>query len=131
MTKIKNFEELESWKIAYQLGLSVYRLSLKPPIVQDYGLCNQVRRSSVSITSNIAEGFERNGDREFIQFLSIAKGSCGELRSQLYLLKDLEYINNEDFEVLQEMCIKTGKLLSGLMRYLAKSDPKGWKFKEL
>ena len=83
MAKIKRFEDIESWKKSRELAKSVYRITLNQRFARDFGLRDQIRRASVSILSNIAEGFERDGDKEFIQFLSLAKGSCGEVRAQL------------------------------------------------
>ena len=82
MTKIKRFEDIESWKKSRELAKSVYRITLNQRFARDFGLRDQIRRASVSILSNIAEGFERDGDKEFIQLLSLAKGSCGEVRAQ-------------------------------------------------
>lgn len=81
MTKITRFEEIESWRKWRQLTKSIYRITLKQGFSRDFGLRDQIRRAAVSVLSNIAEGFERDGDKEFIQFLSLAKGSCGEIRA--------------------------------------------------
>lgn len=83
MNKIERFEDIECWKKARELTKMVYQSSRDGEFSRDFGLCNQIRRASVSILSNIAEGFERDGDREFLQFLALAKGSCGEVRAQL------------------------------------------------
>ena len=96
---------------------------------KDYGLKDQLRRSSVSVMANIAEGFERNGNREFLQFLSQAKGSVGELRSHLYVAYDLEAINRSEFDKMFEQLLSISKQLSGLMRYLHRSPQKGSKYK--
>lgn len=95
----------------------------------DFTLRDQVRRASVSTMSNIAEGFERSGSGEFIQFLAIAKGSAGELRSQLYVALDQGYILQEDFDRLSVLATDTAKMVAGLMKYLRKSGVKGTKYK--
>ena len=83
---------------------------------------DQIRRASVSILSNIAEGSERGGDKEFLQFLAIAKGSCGELRAQLYIALDQGYVRVDKFEAMAQMATDVGQLLSGFMKYLKQSD---------
>ncbi len=89
---------------------------------------DQIRRASVSIFSNIAEGFERNGSKEFRQFLSISKGSAGEVRAQLYVAFDLEYITKEEFEKLNSLVFDTSRMISGFINYLRDSELKGAKF---
>lgn len=88
MSKIEKFEDIEAWKMAREITQIIYQISLSGNFSKDFALVNQIRRASVSILSNIAEGFERNGDKEFIQFLTIAKGSCGEVRAKLYVALD-------------------------------------------
>jgi len=83
--QIKNFGDLEIWKAARRLSRKIYGLSKGPKLAQDFGLRDQMQRAAISIMSNIVEGFERGGNQEFVQFLYIAKGSCGEIRSQLYV----------------------------------------------
>ena len=99
MAKGSYFEDLEMWKEGMQVCVRVYEL-LKD--CKDFGFRDQIQRSAVSIPSNIAEGYERQTDKEFIHFLFIAKGSCGELRTQLYLAKELKYIQLEEFKALFE-----------------------------
>jgi len=91
---INTFEDLEIWKEGMRVSIKVYEMLSK---CKDFGLKDQMQRAAVSVPSNIAEGFERQSNKEFIQFLFIAKGSCGELRTQLYLAKELKIITNEDF----------------------------------
>ena len=79
--KVNKFEELEIWKLSTEIAVIIYKMTKKAPFIKDYGLTDQLRRASVSIASNITEGFERNNNNEFIYFLRIAKGSCGELRT--------------------------------------------------
>jgi len=88
MATFNNFEDIEAWQKARQLTKRIYEITKKGALAKDYGLKDQIRRASVSIMSNIAEGFERGGNKEFIQFLSTAKGSSGEVRSQLYVIVD-------------------------------------------
>lgn len=88
MSKIERFEDIESWKVAREATRLIYEMSSMGEFNRDFALRDQIRRSSVSMMSNIAEGFERGGDKEFIQFLAIAKGSCGEARAQLYVALD-------------------------------------------
>ena len=93
--KIKNFEDIESWRKARKLTNDIYQTTATGKFMRDFGLKDQIRRASVSILSNIAEGFERGGDKEFSQFLGIAKGSCGEVRAQLYVALDQDYLSQE------------------------------------
>ena len=90
--RIKKFEDLESWKKARQLTNKIYEATAEGSFTRDFGLKDQIRRASISILSNIAEGFERGGDKEFLQFLAVAKGSCGEVRAQLYIAVDQGYL---------------------------------------
>jgi four helix bundle protein len=96
MARVQRFEDLEAWKLAREITNEIYTFSSAETFYRDFGLRDQIRRSAVSIMSNIAEGFERDGDKEFIQFLSIAKGSAGEVRSQLYVALDRAYVGEED-----------------------------------
>jgi len=129
MTSIKRFEDLEVWKQARVLCQDVFQSTLEEAFARDFGLKNQIRNSSGSVMDNIAEGFERDGSREFVQFLSISKGSCGECRSQLYRALDRKYITNEQFEALSQKTIDLGRKISNLMIYLKNSEIKGNKFK--
>jgi four helix bundle protein len=129
MAKITRFEEIESWKKSRELTRSIYRISLKERFFRDFGLRDQIRRAAVSILSNIAEGFERDGDKEFIQFLSLAKASCGELRAQLYVALDQEYIDEEEFRALTNSATEISRMISGLMKYLKQSGMQGRKFR--
>jgi four helix bundle protein len=96
---------------------------------KDFGLKDQIRRAAVSILSNIAEGFERGGDKEFIQFLAVAKDSAGELRAQLYIALDQQYVSQESFEQLSTEVTQVSQLISGFMRYLKESDLRGSKLR--
>jgi four helix bundle protein len=101
MGKIEKFEDINAWKKARELTKEIYLLTNNGDFSKDYALKDQVRRCSVSISSNIAEGFERQSDKEFARFLYIAKGSCGELRSQIYIALDVNYINKEQAQEIQ------------------------------
>ncbi|MGH7578022.1 MAG: four helix bundle protein [Longimicrobiales bacterium] len=96
----------------------VYEMTSTGGFARDFGLRDQMRRAAVSVMANIAEGFERRGRREFVRFLIIAKGSTAELQAQLYVALDIGYIDRERFDQLYELCIQTGKLIGGLIRYL-------------
>ncbi len=115
--------------MAHEITRMIYQTSSSGNFSKDFALVNQIRRASVSILSNIAEGFERNGDKEFIQFLTIAKGSCGEVRAQLYVALDQNYVDKEQFTSIQNKLVETSRMLSGLIKYLQQSSFKGSKFR--
>ncbi len=127
--KIKKFEELESWKKARKLTNAIYEATGIGGFTRDFCLKDQIRRASISILSNIAEGFERGGDKEFLQFLAVAKGSTGEVRAQLYIAVDQNYLSQDLFVKLSENTEEIGRLLSGLMKYLRNSELKGSKYR--
>ncbi len=127
--KIKKFEDLESWKKARKLTNTVYAATAAGSFSRDFGLKNQIRRASISILSNIAEGFERGGDKEFLQFLAVAKGSCGEVRAQLYIAMDQGYLRQDLFDELSTNTAEIGRLISGMMKYLSKSELRGSKYR--
>lgn len=129
MATIKSFEDLEIWQLARDICRMVYSLTQKEQFKRDFSLVDQVRRSSGSIMDNIAEGFEREGNKEFINFLSIAKGSAGETRSQIYRALDQSYISSDEFNSLKDNLIELSTKIKRLMDYLKKSDYKGNKFK--
>lgn len=118
MSKIKNFEELEVWKLSMELCTEIYRLTNTELFSRDFGLKDQIRRSAISVPSNISEGYERDGNNQFLYFLAISKGSCGELRTQLRIAYNLEYINETEYLILNDKCIQTSKQLSGFIKYL-------------
>jgi four helix bundle protein len=130
MAAIKNFEEIEAWQKARELSRAIYACSGEGAFSKDYGLRDQIRRAAVSILSNIAEGFERGGSAEFVQFLSIAKGSTGEVEAQLYIALDQGYIDKDQFDSLKALASSTKKLIAGFMNYIKKSNIKGQKFKK-
>lgn len=122
MATMKSFEEMEVWKRARVFANEIYDLTTKGTFERDFKLRDQINGSSGSIMDNIAEGFERDGKKEFLQFLSIAKGSAGEVRSQLYRALDRGHISQVDFNGLKEEAIEISKQISGFMRYLSGSD---------
>ncbi|MCK5401023.1 MAG: four helix bundle protein [Flavobacteriaceae bacterium] len=129
MSTIKQFEDLDIWKLARILCNDIYKLAIKTDLRKDYRLYNQIDGSSGSVMDNIAEGFERNGNKEFIQFLSIAKASCGETRSQLYRVYDRSYASKKEFELLQNQTLEISRKIGAFINYLSKSDFKGSKYK--
>jgi four helix bundle protein len=129
MARIATFEQLDAWRRARELTHAIYECSKGAGFSKDFGLRDQVRRAAVSVMSNVAEGFERGGDKEFIQFLAVAKGSCGEVRSQLYVALDQKYLTDSQFDALSDSATETSKVIAGLMRYLQTSERRGSKFK--
>ncbi len=130
MARIEKFEDIEAWQKARVLCREIYSITRQGDFTRDYGLRDQIRRASVSVMSNIAEGFERGGNKEFLNFLFIAKGSAGEVRAQLYVALDVGFLSQPQFDQLTTLCIETSRLISGLIRYLANSSYKGSKFKD-
>lgn len=112
---IDKFEDIIAWQKAGKLSYDIY---LQFRICRDFGFKSQIERASVSIMNNIAEGFERRTNKEFKNFLYISKGSCGEVRSMLYLALRLKYINQKEFNYYYELSIEISKLLSGLIKSL-------------
>ena len=111
---IRKFEELVAWQRARELTVAVYQASRVRDFRRDFGLAAQVQRASVSIMANIAEGFERRRPAEFHQFLSVAKGSCAEVRSHLYVALDVGYLTQPEFERLSSLGIEVARLVGGL-----------------
>ena len=114
--KIKDFTDLESWRYAHNLVLEVYRLTKKFPKSETFGLVSQMQRASVSITSNIAEGFGRHSYKEKVQFYYQAQGSLTELKNQLIISRDLGYITLSEFDTIHQILVPTHQLLQGLLR---------------
>ena len=121
MASIKRFEEIDAWKEARILVGAIYKTSNDGPLSKDYGFRDQIRHAAVSIMSNIAEGFGLEGNKEFIHYLSRAKGAALEVQSQLYVAVDVEYITAEQFGSLYYQTEKTVQLISGFIRYLAEN----------
>ncbi len=131
MATFKKFEEIDAWQRSRKLTNQIYKTTAEGAFAKDYGLKDQIRRASVSIMSNIAEGFERSGSGEFTQFLATAKGSAGEVRSQLYVALDQRYISPTVFDAVSIDATQISRMISGLMSYLRKSGLKGTKFKKV
>ena len=113
-SKIEKFEDLIAWQKARQLTADIYQITNQGEFARDFGLRDQIRRASVSVMSNIAEGFERFNPKEFHYFLSIAKSSCGEVRSQLYVALDADYLPTTKFTELKNKCVELSKITNGL-----------------
>ncbi|MCD6571530.1 MAG: four helix bundle protein [Deltaproteobacteria bacterium] len=129
MAVIKGFEDIEAWRKARELTRLIYQITSSGEFAHDSGLSCQIRRAAVSIMSNIAEGFARGGDKEFRQFLALAKGSSGEVRAQLYVALDQGYVTNEKFEELLQKTREVSSMISGFMKYLKQSEWRGNKYK--
>ncbi len=128
MGKVNCFEDLEVWIKSRAFAKLIHEISSKGTFSKDYSLKDQINRSAGSIMDNIAEGFERGGNREFIQFLFISKGSSGEARSQLYRALDKNHIEQSEFDFLKTKSIEISNQLSGFIKYLKNSDMKGEKY---
>jgi four helix bundle protein len=125
---VKNFEDLNVWKQARQLTQEIYRLTKTEKFLKDFGLRDQIQRAAISIMSNIAEGFERGGNQEFVQFLYVAKASCGEVRSQLYVALDQGYASSNETDKLLQSFKRLSGMISNLISYMRQSDMRGEKF---
>jgi len=129
MATVQRFEDLKVWQIAREFCNDIYRITCYEQFSKDFSLKDQIKASSGSIMDNIAEGFERDGNKEFAQFLTIAKGSCGECRSQLHRSYDRQYIENEEYEILCQKAIDISKAIAAFNNYLRQSEIKGIKYK--
>ncbi|OGC96485.1 MAG: four helix bundle protein [candidate division Zixibacteria bacterium RBG_16_53_22] len=124
MTMIERFEDIEAWQKARELSKAIYMVTCDGAFARDFGLRDQIRRAGVSVMSNIAEGFDRGGNRELIQFLYFAKGSAAELQTQLYIALDIGYISQDQFQQLYDLAGTTGRLIGGFIRYLKTCNAK-------
>ena len=129
MSTITKFEELDVWQKARELCKEIYPIIMRSPFYKDFALRDQVNKSSGSIMDNIAEGFERDGTREFLNFLSISKSSACELKSQLYRAADRKHITQNELEYFTNRIEVIAKSIGGFMNYLRKCEMKGNKFK--
>jgi four helix bundle protein len=120
MDKVQKFEDLIAWQKARELTKAIYQLTSDGLFSKDFGLRDQIRRAAVSVMSNISEGFERGSMNEFHQFLVIAKASCAEVRSQLYVAVDAGYINDSAFQALNKQATEVSKIIGGLRVSIAK-----------
>ena len=130
MATVRSFEELDAWKEARKLAQIVYAVTKTAGFARDGDLRGQMRRAAVSVVSNIAEGFDRGGRVEFVNFLSIAKGSTGEIQGQCYVALDQQYLSQEQFQTVQSQAQVVKRLIAGLMRYLQGSGIKGEKYRK-
>ena len=122
MGTVERFEDLEIWKLARRLVKHVYELTRRQGFSKDYGLKDQIRRSSVSVMNNISEGFESRTNKRFIDYLGRSKASCGETRSVLFLALDCKYISKTEFNNVYSQCIMISKKTRSLMNYLEGYD---------
>lgn len=129
MSKIERFEDIVAWQKAREMTKRIYDCSKVGPFGKDFGLRDQIRRATVSAMANIAEGFERGGDKEFIQFLGHSKGSAGEVKSHLYVAFDQLYVTECQFKELYNQADQVCRLVAGFMGYLQQSKVGGHKFK--
>ena len=125
MAKIQRFEDLIAWQKARDLTRAIYEVTRHGAFAKDYGLSGQIQRAAVSIMSNLAEGFERGGRGEFHQFLSTAKASCAEVRSQLYVALDVGYLDKPAFDRLMQKVIEVGRIVRGLRASVQKQKGDG------
>jgi four helix bundle protein len=129
MATVERFEDLKVWQAAREFCKRIHQFTLQKEFSKDFKLVSQIKSSSGSIMDNIAEGYERDGNKEFGQFLSFSKGSYGESRSQLYRALDNGYISKGEFDQAYTQALEISKMLSGFMSYLKESELKGKKFK--
>jgi len=122
--KITKFEDLDIWKLSLTITKSIYDLTSKGNFARDFGLKDQIRRAIISVSSNIVEGFEKNNNNEFVRYLKISKGSCGEVRNQLYIALAVEYIQKNEFADLNGPLISLANQIGGLVHYLESKKKK-------
>ena len=129
MATVKNFESLDVWTQSRVLTNRVYEMTRLSGFRNEFSLKDQLKRAAVSVMSNIAEGYERNNNKEFVYFLSMAKGSCGEIQSLLYVSLDQKFITSEHFDDLYNKVSDISKMIYGLINYLKNSDIRGLRYK--
>ena len=127
--KIESFEDLKAWKASRELAKKVYSLTKRRDFAKDFGLVNQIRKATVSVVSNISEGFERGSNAEFVRFLYIAKASCGEIRSYLFIAFDQGYLTKDEPDKTASFANALSAMIGGFIGYLRSSKMKGEKFK--
>ena len=125
MAKWTKFEELPIWQDARILAKDIYGITSNIPFARDYRFCSHIRAAAGSIMDNIAEGFEKENNKEFIQFLYVSKGSCGEVRSQLHRARDVEYISDEIHQDYSKRVLDLSSAISNFIRYLKDSEMSG------
>jgi four helix bundle protein len=121
VARIERFEDIEAWQSARELTKMVYATSRRDPFAKDFRFCSQIQAAAVSVMSNIAEGFESQSNKMFISYLYRAKASAGEIRAQLYVALDQEYVTQSEFEALYVQAIKTSRQIAGFIRYLERA----------
>jgi four helix bundle protein len=129
MATIARYEDIQGWQKARELTNFVYAITKQEAFARDFALRDQIRRAAISVMANIAEGFGRDSNREFGQFLSIAKASATEVQSHLYIASDQEYITADQFDQGCQLCTDTMNVIGGFIAYLKKSPLKGKKYK--
>jgi len=120
--KIERFEDIQAWQKARELVTRIYSMTNKGDFAKDYSLKDQLRRASISVMSNISEGYARQTDKEFAQFLYIALGSATEAQSLLYTAQDLNYISKEEFDNIYELSSEVARLIAGFRKYLQRAQ---------
>lgn len=123
MGKFERFEDIEAWQKARILAKEIYLISENEKFKRNFALKEQIRKSAISVVSNIAEGFARRTNKEFVQFLYVSHGSLAEIEAQLYIALDLGYIQKERFDSLYKECYEISKMLMGLIKYLSTHQP--------
>ena len=118
MIGFARFEDIEAWQKARKLVKDIYLITEEGMFAKDFTLKNQIRKSAISVVSNIAEGFARRTDKEFVQFLYVSHGSLAETQTQLYLALDLGYIIQEKFQLIYDLCQEISRMIMGLIKYL-------------
>ncbi len=129
MPSIKNLEDIQAWELARAFALQVFNAYKEEPFARDFGLKDQINRSTGSIMDNIAEGYGRLGNKEFINFLTYAKGSCQEAKSQIIRAYDRNYLTQKQLDNLLTQITAIDNHIGGFIAYLKKSELKGQKFK--
>ena len=129
MATFQTFEDIEAWQRARELVREIYTMTNQGSFAGDFVLRSQIRRAAISVLSNIAEGYERSGTHEFMQYLAVAKGSAGEVRAQLYVAQDQRYISPQGFKRVFSLASRTSQLIGGLILYLREAGIKGTKYK--
>lgn len=122
MSTVRKFEDLRVWQLARDIVSDIYEMTKKPPFAKDFALVDQIRRSAISILSNIAEGFESATDKKFANYVNIAKSSAGECRAQIYVAIDQDYVTKNEGKLLTEKLITVSRQLSKLETYLRNED---------